>query len=108
MNPAATLLIGLGVGASLMYLIDPQGRNRRRAVIGDKVKRGLRKAGDAADATSRDLGNRSGASPRWSSLVSLARTWTITCSRNGCGQSWDDPLVREVCQDDVRRHGFPP
>jgi uncharacterized membrane protein len=58
MNPAATLLIGLGVGASLMYLIDPQGGNRRRAVIGDKVKRGLRKAGDAADATSRDLGNR--------------------------------------------------
>jgi hypothetical protein len=38
MNPMALMLIGLGVGASLMYLTDPQTGNRR----------GIRKAGDAA------------------------------------------------------------
>jgi uncharacterized membrane protein len=58
MNPAATMLVGLGVGAGLMYLIDPQGGNRRRAILRDEVKRGLHKAGDAADATLRDLRNR--------------------------------------------------
>jgi uncharacterized membrane protein len=48
MNPMALMLIGLGVGASLMYLTDPQTGNRR----------GIRKAGDAADVAVRDLGNR--------------------------------------------------
>jgi BON domain len=58
MNPIATMLIGLGVGASLMYLIDPQAGNRRRAILGDRVRRGVRKAGDAVDVTVRDLGHR--------------------------------------------------
>jgi uncharacterized membrane protein len=60
MNPTATMLIGLGAGASAMYLMDPQGGNRRRAVIRDKAKRGWRKLGDATDVTVRDLGNRAG------------------------------------------------
>jgi uncharacterized membrane protein len=58
MNPIATMLIGLGLGASLMYLIDPQAGNRRRAILGDRVRRGVRKAGDAVDVTVRDLGHR--------------------------------------------------
>jgi uncharacterized membrane protein len=58
MNPMVLMLVGLGVGASLMYLTDPQTGNRRRAVIRDKVRHGIRKAGDAADVAVRDLGNR--------------------------------------------------
>jgi uncharacterized membrane protein len=57
-NPTATMLIGLGLGTSLMYLIDPEAGNRRRAVLGGRVRRGLRKAGDAADVSVRDLGHR--------------------------------------------------
>jgi uncharacterized membrane protein len=58
MNPRATMLIGLGLGASLMYLIDPVAGNRRRAILGGRLRRGWRKAGDAADVTVRDLGHR--------------------------------------------------
>jgi hypothetical protein len=47
MNPTATILIGLGFGAGLMYLSDPEAGNRRRALIGGKLRRGLREAGEA-------------------------------------------------------------
>lgn len=50
---------GAGLGAGLMYLLDPQGGGRRRAVAKDKTVHALKKGGDAARKTSRDLGNRS-------------------------------------------------
>jgi hypothetical protein len=50
--------VGAGLGAGLMYLLDPQGGGRRRAVARDKTVSALKKGGDAALKTSRDLGNR--------------------------------------------------
>jgi hypothetical protein len=41
-----------------MYLLDPQGGRRRRAVARDKTVSALNKGGDAVRKTSRDLGNR--------------------------------------------------
>jgi hypothetical protein len=58
MRTGMPLLIGLGLGVGLMYVLDPQGGNRRRAVMRDKLARGLRKSKDAADGAARDLRNR--------------------------------------------------
>ena len=49
---------GVGVGASLVFLLDPDRGARRRALIRDKVVRASRKTRNAVDATGRDLGNR--------------------------------------------------
>ena len=48
----------LGVGALLMYVLDPQVGRRRRAVVRDKLNRLAHKATDAVDITARDLQNR--------------------------------------------------
>lgn len=50
--------VGAGLGAGLMYLLDPQGGRGRRAVVRDKSVSALKKGGRAAAKTSRDLGNR--------------------------------------------------
>jgi len=49
---------GVGVGAGLVFLLDPDRGARRRALIRDKVVRASRKTRNAVDATGRDLGNR--------------------------------------------------
>jgi len=50
--------LGAGVGAGLMYLLDPQGGGRRRAVARDKSVSALKQGGKAAAKTSRHLGNK--------------------------------------------------
>jgi uncharacterized membrane protein len=50
---------GAGLGAGLMYLLDPQGGSRRRALAKDKTVHLLKQGGEACRKTSRDLGNRS-------------------------------------------------
>jgi hypothetical protein len=50
--------LGAGLGAGLMYLLDPQGGGRRRALARAKAVHLLKKGGEAALKTSRDLGNR--------------------------------------------------
>jgi hypothetical protein len=50
--------LGAGVGAGLMYLLDPQGGGRRRAVARDKSLSALKQGGKAAAKTSRHLGNK--------------------------------------------------
>ncbi len=55
---AGSTALGVGLGAGLMYLLDPQGGRRRRAVVRDKAIHALRKGGEACRKTSRDLGNR--------------------------------------------------
>jgi len=54
----ASSLIGAGVGASLMFMLDPSRGARRRALVRDKVVRVAHKTREAADATQRDLSNR--------------------------------------------------
>jgi hypothetical protein len=50
--------LGAGLGAGVMYLLDPQAGGRRRALVRDKAVHVLRKAGEAAGKASCDLGNR--------------------------------------------------
>jgi hypothetical protein len=53
-----TLLGGVGLGAGLMYLLDPDGGRRRRALARDKAVHGLKVSGKALRKTSVDVGNR--------------------------------------------------
>jgi osmotically-inducible protein OsmY len=54
----AMLLSGLGLGAALMYVLDPERGKRRRALVRDKAVRTAHKASDRLDARSRDWKNR--------------------------------------------------
>ena len=51
-------LIGAGVGAASMFLLDPDRGGRRRALVRDKAVWASRKTRDAAETTRRDLSNR--------------------------------------------------
>jgi hypothetical protein len=53
-----SLLVGAGAGAGLMYLLDPDQGNRRRALMRDRFVRARHLTEDAMDATSRDMRNR--------------------------------------------------
>lgn len=52
------LLTGLGLGAGLMYLLDPQQGRRRRAQTWDKVKKGTRRGTSKVAALGRDAAHR--------------------------------------------------
>lgn len=49
---------GIGLGAGLMYLFDPDRGKRRRATLRDKATVALHEAGDTVDKGMRDLTNR--------------------------------------------------
>ena len=49
---------GAGFGALAMYVLDPQGGRRRRALARDQAIHVLNKGRDAVDATARDMANR--------------------------------------------------
>lgn len=55
---AAALLSGIGIGAGLMYLLDPERGRQRRAIARDKAVALANKTGDAVARRSRDIGNR--------------------------------------------------
>lgn len=50
---------GVGIGALLMYFLDPARGRRRRAMIQDQVVKAGHKVSAAADTTARDVRNRS-------------------------------------------------
>lgn len=58
MNKAIGVVGGLGIGAALMYLFDPDQGNRRRALIRDKAIGFNNKAQRVLGARARDLRNR--------------------------------------------------
>ncbi len=58
MNKGVALVSGLGLGAALMYVFDPDRGKRRRALIRDKFEAAGNKANDLAGKMSRDLRNR--------------------------------------------------
>lgn len=57
-NAVRSTMVGAGVGAGLMLLLDPARGARRRALVRDKITYAARKTRDAYGATRRDLGNR--------------------------------------------------
>lgn len=58
-NSSWTMLAtGAAVGAGVMYLLDPRGGARRRALIRDQVVHASHKTGDALDALAHDAANR--------------------------------------------------
>ena len=58
MNRIFAILGAVGAGAALMYLFDPNGGRRRRALIRDKAVGISHDVTDAIGAKSRDLSNR--------------------------------------------------
>ncbi len=58
MHRAMTLIGGIGLGAGLMYLLDPQMGRRRRALVRDQVIHLEHEAEGAARVVGRDLSNR--------------------------------------------------
>jgi uncharacterized membrane protein len=56
-NPLAAMT-GLGLGVGLMYLFDPQGGRRRRALVRDKLVHAGRVLGDGMQTTGRDVTHR--------------------------------------------------
>jgi uncharacterized membrane protein len=59
MNKLTSILAGIGLGAGLMYYLDPQTGNRRRALARDQFVSMKHQADDAIDVSVRDLRNRS-------------------------------------------------
>jgi BON domain-containing protein len=57
-GPALSVLGAAVVGAAAMYLLDPDGGGRRRALVRDQLVHAAHRAEDVAGTTSRDLGNR--------------------------------------------------
>jgi hypothetical protein len=58
MKGLLAIMSGLGVGAALMYLFDPEEGNRRRAMLRDKATSMKGKAQDAMSGRAQDLSNR--------------------------------------------------
>ena len=58
MNKALVLLAGLGVGAVLMYFMDPDRGRSRRALARDKAVGLANDISDSAQKTATDLSNR--------------------------------------------------
>jgi hypothetical protein len=49
------VLLGVGIGAAVMYYLDPDGGARRRAVVRDKIVGAVTMAPDAFEATAHDV-----------------------------------------------------
>jgi len=58
MNKVLTLATGAGLGAALMYVLDPDRGHRRRALLRDQLTHTANKTSDAIGATSRDVSHR--------------------------------------------------
>ena len=105
--------VGAGLGAGLMYLLDPQGGRGRRAVARDKSVSALKKGGAAAAKTSRDLGNKTkgliadaGTKLRESDLVgnlAISRIRARRCSRRCSGTSAAPSRIRRRSRPSSRR-----
>jgi hypothetical protein len=57
-NNLGLLLGGIGLGALLMYLFDPERGRGRRARLGDQLTSKVNRLSDAAEAKARHLRNR--------------------------------------------------
>ena len=53
-----TLVASIGLGAGLMYFLDPQHGNRRRAMVRDKANRFVNSIDESIDKALEDTRNR--------------------------------------------------
>jgi len=58
MNQGLTLLSGVGLGAGVMYLLDPASGRRRRALLRDQLTSAANRVDDCLDATWSDVRHR--------------------------------------------------
>ncbi|HKD35183.1 MAG TPA: hypothetical protein VKB78_00240, partial [Pirellulales bacterium] len=58
MGKLFSLLKGAGVGAGLMYLLDPDLGHRRQAKLRDRLTGAVSRVGDSLDVAWRDLWHR--------------------------------------------------
>lgn len=58
MNRLSNLLMAAGIGAGLVYFLDPVAGRRRRAQVRDRLVRMAKQTRHNADATIRDARNR--------------------------------------------------
>jgi uncharacterized membrane protein len=58
MGMQKTIVSGIGIGAGLMYFLDPGRGRRRRALVRDKAASFWSRSGDAVDTTARNLRDR--------------------------------------------------
>src|SRR5882724_2390101 len=59
LNNIGSVIAGIGIGATAMYVLDPDRGRRRRAIAADKLTLTWHQLRDNADITARDLANRS-------------------------------------------------
>jgi len=78
------VLVGAGIGAAAVFILDPGRDGRRRALVRDKIRRATRLTRDGLDATARDVGNRA----RGIAAVTRRRIWNREVD--------DDTLVERV------------
>jgi hypothetical protein len=64
-----SMLAGLGVGATLMYFLDPRGGGRRRALVRDKSLKATRKTKRAMHGRAQDVRNRAKGAAHEAGLV---------------------------------------
>jgi CBS domain-containing protein len=85
MNKGISMIGGAGLGAGLMFLLDPDRGKRRRALVRDQAIRSARKTRNATEATARDAQHRA------RGIVSSMKSWVSpTASLN------DDALIERV------------
>lgn len=58
MNKGVAVIGGVGLGAALMYMFDPDRGKRRRALVQDKIAAAAHKAEERAEKMARDFRNR--------------------------------------------------
>ena len=78
------VLVGAGIGAAVIFMLDPAGGGRRRALVRDKIVRASRVTREGLDATTRDVGNRA----RGIAARTRGRLWN--------GEVSDDTLIERV------------
>jgi hypothetical protein len=89
-DPLLSFLAGTAIGAGLMFLLDPDRGNRRRALARDQIVRVGHRAGEDLGAKARHVGNRA------RGLVASAR------SRLQADQA-EDPVIGERVRAELGR-----
>jgi len=100
-----SVLIGAAAGSALMYLLDPNGGRRRRALVRDRITRATRKTRGGLTAAARDVSNRaSGLAAatrgRWAESNFTSNSKLVDRVRSKLGRASSHPHAIAVDADD--------